>query len=323
MTTQAVHTRAPNRDPFPVVGMAVREALRKASSVAPFERAVLCAVIALVSTYSRLEDRLYVAQVARFVYGTERDDLTRWQIQHTSQALRRLRDLGIVAYVAARGRGSRSLIGLPAPTEDDEKAPRTRSLSTEVADSSSDREKAPQTGSLSTDVKGSSGDREKAPGVRSPSEKVYEERSQSEESSNANPKAKPAAKGTQDLRATLLEDGFSVQVATHALDALERKRGRSVVRDPLAFVRTCARQEAERLEGARKLQESSRQRDRRREECEICGAGGFVLEGPGGPPLEPVLLCSHDDDALEARALALLERGLGAEVVASRVGGAA
>ena len=115
--------------------------------------------------------------------------------------------------------------------------------------------------------------------------------SQGEESSNANPK--PVAKEkTRDLRASLVEDGFAARVVTEALDAYERTRAREPVGDPLAFVRTCARNAARRLAESDGRSRDAAERSRRISECDLCDVAGRLL-GADGVTAEPVRYCSH------------------------------
>jgi hypothetical protein len=100
-----------NRDPYAEVGRAMRDAIDKATEhdLADGDWRVLVAVLAEVSSYSRLEDRVFVEAIA------SRAGLTpRW----TRDRLAHLAELGIlVVDLRKGGSGSRprSTVGLPQP----------------------------------------------------------------------------------------------------------------------------------------------------------------------------------------------------------------
>lgn len=73
------------------------------------ERRVFASVLALVASWSRLTDWIYVGEVAEHARLSER---------HTRDCLRRLAELEIITWEPRRGRGVRSRLGLPpaAPT---------------------------------------------------------------------------------------------------------------------------------------------------------------------------------------------------------------
>jgi hypothetical protein len=87
-------------------GAAIRLAIERGVSARLNGQAwrVLAAVIALVPSYSRLADKTYTAQIARFAEIDEK---------RTRVLLGQLRRRGIIVYVPAQGRNRKSLIGLP------------------------------------------------------------------------------------------------------------------------------------------------------------------------------------------------------------------
>jgi MarR-like DNA-binding transcriptional regulator SgrR of sgrS sRNA len=107
------------RDKYRVVGQATRQALDRANAekLSAGEHRVVHAVIALVSSYSRLTDYFYVYKVAESAHLSER---------HTRDCLKRLAGLQIIVWEPRRGHKVKSLLGLPAAAEkaevDDDKA---------------------------------------------------------------------------------------------------------------------------------------------------------------------------------------------------------
>lgn len=102
---------APARDSYAAVGVAIRQAVARANGerLTGGEQRVLLAVLALVSSYSRLRDRVYVFQVADLAGGlTER---------HTRTCLEKLGRLGIIYWEPRRGHSVQSVLGLPADGE--------------------------------------------------------------------------------------------------------------------------------------------------------------------------------------------------------------
>jgi hypothetical protein len=98
------------RDLYAVVGTAIRQAIARAHAAqcTRKELRALNAVVSLVASYSRLEDRIAVADVA---------DVARLHIVDARAALRSLRDKGVIVYEGKRSGLSR--IGLPPPTGPD------------------------------------------------------------------------------------------------------------------------------------------------------------------------------------------------------------
>lgn len=96
------------RDPYADVGAAIRQAHERAAATAQGltgrDWRVLSAIVALVSSYSRLVDRLTAAQVAEAAGCDARD---------ARKSLARLRDLGIIVREESRGRRP-ATTGLPA-----------------------------------------------------------------------------------------------------------------------------------------------------------------------------------------------------------------
>jgi hypothetical protein len=99
------------RDAYVDVGRAIRQAIARAAVATDLSRAhhrTLEAVIAVVSSYSRLTDDVFVDQLA---------ELAHLHPETVKTSLRGLRDLGVVVYRGGQGRGRPSLVGLPAAPE--------------------------------------------------------------------------------------------------------------------------------------------------------------------------------------------------------------
>jgi len=102
------NTAPGSRDAMSAVGPAMRQAIARASAaeLSDGEHRTLNAVFALVTTYSRLTDWVYVADVMKATRLSER------------QARRNLNSLAgerrIIVWEPRRGHGTRSLLGLPA-----------------------------------------------------------------------------------------------------------------------------------------------------------------------------------------------------------------
>lgn len=93
-----------DRVSFVEAATAARDVLRRAAgeSLGPRQYRVLCAVVALTALYSKLHDRVYLAQVAAFAFGvTEAED---WMLKKTRETLLELAELGLVESRAPRGR---------------------------------------------------------------------------------------------------------------------------------------------------------------------------------------------------------------------------
>lgn len=99
-----------SRDAFEDVGRAIRLALERAAAarLPRSSHLTLEAIVAVVGSYSRLEDNVSVDQLARF---------SGLHPKTVEKALRQLRDLGIATYRGGRGRGNVSTIGFPASVE--------------------------------------------------------------------------------------------------------------------------------------------------------------------------------------------------------------
>lgn len=106
------------RDRFvEVVAPRARQSYRRAihGGATLAERAVLAAVHHFLVTWSRVDDRLSLGQVAvaaGLYEGPARDCPKRTQ-QHVANRLRRLQELGAISYEPSRGGRQASLIGLP------------------------------------------------------------------------------------------------------------------------------------------------------------------------------------------------------------------
>jgi hypothetical protein len=81
------------------------------------ERRVLEAVISFTAGYSRLSDRVAIAELARMVFCTATP--SGWERDRVGLALRRLAALEIVVYEPGRGRSSMPLVGLPKAGPDE------------------------------------------------------------------------------------------------------------------------------------------------------------------------------------------------------------
>jgi hypothetical protein len=94
-----------SRAPYAEVGSAIRDASRRANEaqLSDGQRKVFLAVIALVASYSRLEDRVYVADVA---------GLSRLSNRHTRDCLKFLHEQQLIVWKPRRGKSVKSLLGL-------------------------------------------------------------------------------------------------------------------------------------------------------------------------------------------------------------------
>ena len=108
---------------------------------------VLAAVLAFTASFTRFDDDMFVAQLARFVYGIEdRDDLAKWQTDKVGRALRALREKGVIGYPDRVGAGRRRVSLTPdkPPPNGRLSAERATALAAEVFG-----DKSPQTRRLS------------------------------------------------------------------------------------------------------------------------------------------------------------------------------
>ena len=103
MTSQ----RAP-RDAYALVGSVMRDVLHRAArcKLTPLERRVLDAVLAFTVGWSKLEDRVHLAQLAAFAFGV--DNAETWMAKKTREALRSLGRHGLVDSEAPKGAPGRS-----------------------------------------------------------------------------------------------------------------------------------------------------------------------------------------------------------------------
>jgi hypothetical protein len=116
--TNGHHQGSRNRAEFADVGVAIRAAyLRfKRRGLPDRLRPTLDAVVCLVSSYSRLEDYIAIAEVARFMWDV--DEPTGWQRERARERLAELRAADICVYQPKRGRPKAgesgfATIGLP------------------------------------------------------------------------------------------------------------------------------------------------------------------------------------------------------------------
>lgn len=102
------------REPYADVGRATRAAIDRACAqsdgLSRLDWRVLAAVIAQTTTWSRTADFVYLAALACTVYAT--DDAEQWMTKKIGQSLRRLRDLGVLGYIPARGAHCHSYVDL-------------------------------------------------------------------------------------------------------------------------------------------------------------------------------------------------------------------
>jgi hypothetical protein len=93
-----------NRVTFVEAGDAARAANRRANQLklTVRDRKVLAAVLDLTSTYSKVADHVYLAQVAAVAFGV--DEAQPWMCEKTRKALRVLHDAGVVFSRAPKGR---------------------------------------------------------------------------------------------------------------------------------------------------------------------------------------------------------------------------
>lgn len=107
------------RDGLVTVARATRDVLNRAACseepLRPREWRVLAAVIQLTSTWTKLTDSVYVAIVAAAA-GFDPDSKDDRKV--VGQELRSLSERGLIMYRPARGRGSRSMVGIPVPVAD-------------------------------------------------------------------------------------------------------------------------------------------------------------------------------------------------------------
>jgi hypothetical protein len=106
MNTRSDRDRAEYRE----VGAAMRQAIERAvtETLSPGETRTLLAVLHLVTSWSRLRDRVYVGEVRA---------LTGLGDRHQRACLSRLAHLGIITWKPRQGHGVRSVLGLPAAVE--------------------------------------------------------------------------------------------------------------------------------------------------------------------------------------------------------------
>lgn len=95
-------------------------AFRADPPLRPLELKVLLAVLCFSTSFSKFDDRLYHAQLARLVFWVrDRNDLEEWQTKKVGAALSSLYRRGIIGYEAGRGRGARSRVSVfPQNTPD-------------------------------------------------------------------------------------------------------------------------------------------------------------------------------------------------------------
>ena len=106
---------ARQRLPYPVVGRAMRHSaeLARKGAATPAERVVLAAVHEFTTSYSRLHDHLTLGQIAvrAGLWSGEARDCPRKTTKRVAERLRRLEDMGAIAYIpASRGRGSTGIV---------------------------------------------------------------------------------------------------------------------------------------------------------------------------------------------------------------------
>lgn len=283
------------RDPISVVSAAVRESIERSlqPDVRDFDRKVLLAVISIVSSYSRLEDDIYVAHVAAVTY--QEPTVEEWQRRKVSQSLRRLSEVGIVRYEPGRGRpakghGPRSLIGLPSP----KKVPGAGNLSA-VAHT---KRKVPGAGNLFTTEKVPPGDNlshavnhKKGSSPGEPCRVLREERARADRPTSAKEQLDVVA-----IARRLAGDFDADRIAVTIRILEERDRsGRRPDKTWLSLARGIARRlHSEEIEEVlERIANDERRSDERSRTatCELCDDQGRLLED--GVPVEPILYCAH------------------------------
>jgi hypothetical protein len=104
-----------DRDRFVECAKALRAALDKAiaAKLGGALWRVLAAVIELTVTWSKLEDEVYLAQIARIAGMHDGEGNARpGDVKRVAHSLKQLRDAGIITYVPSRRHGQKSRIGL-------------------------------------------------------------------------------------------------------------------------------------------------------------------------------------------------------------------
>jgi hypothetical protein len=103
---------------------AAREAISRAATaceagkIRPGDYRALTAVIAMTATYSKVRDKVFVAQLAEIIYGTEsREHVQRWMKRKTGASLGRLKAAEVIDYTPSSGPGERSEVSLPCIPE--------------------------------------------------------------------------------------------------------------------------------------------------------------------------------------------------------------
>ena len=279
---------------FAEAGATARAVLLRATRATPplsaGEWRVLSAVVALVLTYSRLEDHLRPAQVAQCA-GVS----LRW----VQRLLPRLASRELLIYEPGRGQGRVSVIRFP----------KVNSMASPFDDGKGELQDATFPGGEKVNDQRAKGERSarkrRTPGVH-PSEKTSEKTS------------KRARDELGEIRDALQRERFSEEQTECALARLAAaQRNGKPPRSPLAYARKIASSATdEEIAAALGEIEATREREenaRRRKTCTRCDPNGFVVDAEGAPLEDDgrVLKCSHDDPA---EGLALLTRQLSAEV---------
>lgn len=114
MPGESATPRRPNRagrSDYAVVSSTARQVLlaANAADLTGRQHRILNAVIAYTALYSRLEDRVYLAQIAAFAHGVEHAEP--WMLKKTRETLAELVSLGLVHTRAPRGRPPLGLAG--------------------------------------------------------------------------------------------------------------------------------------------------------------------------------------------------------------------
>lgn len=110
--------RRPERDAYADVGQAMRLAIERFLSGAEGrtltrDARVFLAVLHLVASYSRLADRVYVAQISELAQIVGDVDE-----RHTRRSLQKLHKLGAIDWQPSRGAGRQSWVSLPSHAAD-------------------------------------------------------------------------------------------------------------------------------------------------------------------------------------------------------------
>jgi len=106
------------RDSYAAVGQAMRQSIERAAraKLGARDHRVHAAVLALTASWSKLADETSLKQIASIAFAIEPDDVEGWHRTKVAVSLKRLSELGIVAYAAGRGPGARCRVEIESTT---------------------------------------------------------------------------------------------------------------------------------------------------------------------------------------------------------------